>query len=224
MGNDGHGDLQPQWIEPFIHVRSTFARFDGRPVPEECVRHVLGLTKPSPAEWYFQPSRWILLCSQVGKQAVESATYVGAPLDSAPMVLICLANTAAWKTAPQQVQDMVAKKRLSAESGQEILRRIREQYASSPELVQRAALAHAFVALHQVLVAAGDCKLSAYWVSGFDEQKIKAHFHIPDRFLVAALLAIGYAEKPLPPPSELPCPSLIYQEKFGQACVTASRE
>jgi len=30
-------------------------------------------------------------------------------------------------------------------------------------------------------------------------------------------LGIGYAEKPLPPPPELPRQSLFYQEKFGEA-------
>jgi hypothetical protein len=51
----------------------------------------------------------------------------------------------------------------------------------------------------------------------FDEQKIKTHFHIPDQFLVAALLAIGYGEKPLPLAPKLPLQSLVYQEKFGEA-------
>ena len=162
--------------------------------------------------------------SQAGKQVVESATCVEAPLVTAPVVLICLADTGAWKTAPQQIQEMVAKKKLSPASAQEILRKIREQYASSPELTQRAALAHAFVALHQILIAAADCDLSAYWVSAFDEEKIKAHFHIPDQFLVAALIGIGYAEKPLPPPPALPLQSLVYQEKFGEAYESKNRD
>ena len=224
MGNNGHCDSKPQWMEPFLHVRSNFARFDGRPVPEECLRHVLELARHSPTEWYFQPSRWLVVHSQAGKQIVESATGVGAPLVTAPVVLLCLADAGAWKTAPQQIQEMVARKKLSAQSAQEILRKIREQYASSPELAQRAALAHAFVALHQILIAAADCDLSAYWVSAFDEQKIKAHFHIPDPFLVAALIGIGYAEKPLPAPPELPLQTLVYQEKFGEAYESKSRD
>jgi hypothetical protein len=84
-------------------------------------------------------------------------------------------------------------------------------------MAQRAALAHAFVALHQILMAAAECDLSAYWISVFDEQGIKTHFHIPDRFLVAALLALGHGEQPLPAASELPLQSLVYQEKFGEA-------
>lgn len=216
---DGNGDSnnKSKWAEPFLHARSNFARFNGEPVPEECLRHILELARLSPTEWYFQPWRLILVRSQAGKQIVESASPVEAPLSTAPLVMICLADIGAWKTAPQQIQEMVSKKELSALNGQEILRKIREQYAASPERAQRAALAHAFLALHQILIAAADCNLSAYWVSAFDEQKIKAHFHIPDHFLVAALLGIGYADKPLPAAPPLPLTSLFYHEKFGQA-------
>ena len=51
----------------------------------------------------------------------------------------------------------------------------------------------------------------------FDEAKIQTHFHIPDHFLVAALLPIGYREETQAPPvPKLPLHSLIYKEKFGE--------
>jgi nitroreductase len=221
MGDNAINDKR---LEPFLHARSNFARFNGEPVPEECLRHILELARLSPTEWYFQPWRWILVRSHAGKQVVEAASLVAAPLSTAPVVMICLADPGAWKTAPQQIQEMVARQVLSALNGQEILRKIREQYASSPELTQRAALAHAFIAVHQILIAAANCDLSAYWVSAFDEQKVKAYFHIPDHFLVAALIGIGYAEKTVAPLPELPLQSHIYEETFGEAYESSDRD
>ena len=217
MPDNGVCSDQPKWMEAFLHARQNFARFNPQPVREECLQRVLEIARLSPTEWYFQPWRWIVVRSEAGKRQVEASTYVGAPLTSAPLVLICLADTSAWKTAPQQLQEMVTKRKISQEQAQEVLRKIRELYAASPEMAQRAALAHAFVALHQILMAAAECDLSAYWISVFDEQRIKTHFHIPDRFLVAALLALGHGEQPLPAASELPLQSLVYQEKFGEA-------
>jgi len=215
-GNGRCGD-QPKWMETFLHVRQNFGRFNAQPIPADCLNRILEIAQLSPTEWYFQPWRWIVVRSEAGKRQIETSTQVEAPLVSAPVVLICLADTNAWKTAPQQLQEMVIKKKISGEKAQEVLRKIREHYTTSPELAQRAALAHAFVALHQILMAAAECNLSAYWVSVFDEQKIKTHFHIPDQFLVAALLAIGYGETPLPLAPSLPLQSLVYQEKFGEA-------
>jgi nitroreductase len=217
MSDNGQCGAKAPEGDSLLAGRGNFARFDSQPVPEECLRQILALASLSPTECYFRPWRWIVVRSQVGKQVVEAATMTATPLGTAPVVLICLADTTAWKTAPQQIQEMVAKKKLSPQRAQEVLRGIREQYASSPELAQRATLAHAFAALHQILIAVADCELSACWVSAFDEPKIKAHFHIPGQFLVAALLGIGHAERPLSPPPELPLQSLVYQEKFGQA-------
>jgi nitroreductase len=223
MSDNGQCKTNAPEMEPSVHAPSNFARFDGRPVSEECLRQILTLAHPSPTEWYFRPWRWILVRSQAGKQVLESATLTPTPLGSAPVVLICLADTGAWKTAPQQIQELVANKRLSQQSAQQVLRDIRNQYASSPGLAQRTALAHAFVALHQLLLAAADCELAACWVSAFDEQKIKSHFHVPEQFLVAALVGIGYAEKTLAPPN-LPTPSFVYHEKFGDTFDVNNRE
>ena len=71
--------------------------------------------------------------------------------------------------------------------------------------------------MHQILLGAAESKLSSYWVTEFDEAKIKTHFHIPDHFLVAALLPIGYrVETPAPAPSKLPLRAFVYKEKFGE--------
>jgi len=77
--------------------------------------------------------------------------------------------------------------------------------------------------VHQILLGAAECRLSAYWVTEFDEVKIKTHFHIPDPFLVAALLPLGYGEEALAPAaSNLPLRTLIYNEKFGETPGPAS--
>src|SRR5208337_3594092 len=97
------------------------------------------------------------------------------------------------------------------------LRQLREYYSASPEIAKRTALANAFVALHQILLGAAECGLSAYWVTEFDEATIKTHFHIPDHFLVAALLPMGHRqETQAPAVSKLPSCTFIYKEKFGE--------
>jgi nitroreductase len=73
------------------------------------------------------------------------------------------------------------------------------------------------VAVHQILLGAAESNLVSYWVTEFDEAKIKNHFHIPDHFLVASLLPIGYSEETSAPAvSKLPLRALIYKEKFGE--------
>lgn len=200
-----------------LHVGLNFAGFANQEIPDSCLEHVIELARLAPSEWNSQPWRWIVVRSKSGRQQLEASTYITVPLTSAPVVLICLADTLAWKTAPQHFQEMVTSKKMTEQAAREALHKIREYYSSSPEVAQRAALANAFVALHQMLMAAADCDLSAYWVTEINELPLKTYFHVPDQFLVAALLALGYREGALPPPvPKLPLNSLVYKEKFGE--------
>jgi nitroreductase len=200
-----------------LGVGPMFPRFSDKDIADDCLGRVIEVGCLAPSEWNLQTWRWIVVRVDAAKKYLESATYIKVPLSSAPVILVCLADTLAWKAAPQYLQEMIASRKITEEEGHEALRRVREYYSSSPEIGKRTALANAFVAVHQILLGAAECNLSAYWVTEFDEARIKTHFHIPDHFLVAALLPIGYREEaPAPVVSKLPLSTFIYKEKFGE--------
>jgi len=199
-----------------LGIGPLFPRFSGQDIADDCLGRVIDTARLAPSEWNLQTWRWIVVRGDAAKKHLEAATCIKVPLSSAPLILICLADTLAWKSAPQYMQEMVANRNITEEEGREALRQVREYYSSSPEVAKRTALANAFVAVHQILLGAAECSLSAYWVTEFDEAKIKTHFHIPDHFLVAALIPMGYCEEtPAPSPSKPPLCSFIYKEKFG---------
>jgi len=200
-----------------LGVGPMFPHFSSQGIADDCLANVIEVARLTPSEWNLQTWRWIVVRSDVAKRYLEAATSIKVPLSSAPVILICLADTLAWKAAPQHLQELIADRKITEEEGREALRQVREYYSSSPEVAKRTALANAFVAVHQVLLGAAESNLSAYWVTEFDEGKIKTHFHIPDHFLVAALLPIGYREDAPPGAvSKLPLRPFIYKEKFGE--------
>jgi nitroreductase len=203
--------------KPQLGVGPMFPRFSGQNIDDDCLARVIEVARLAPTEWNLQTWRWIVVRGDAARKYLEAATYIKVPLSSAPVILICLADTLAWKAAPQYLQEMIANRKITEEEGHEALRRVREYYSSSPEVPKRTALANAFVAVHQILLGAAESNLSAYWVTEFDEAKIKTHFHIPDHFLVAALLPIGYREEtPATAVSKVPLREFIYNEKFGE--------
>jgi nitroreductase len=217
--NIGEGDIRKDSVGPVsngLWVGPVSARFNEQDVPDSSLEHLIGSACLSPSEWNFQPRRWIVVRSNAGKNLLEATVYMKVPLHSAPAVLVCLADTLAWKSAPQHLEEMVASHKMTEEEAREALRTIRECYSASPQIAERASLASAFVALHQLLLSASEVGLSAFWVTGFNEQRIKTYFHIPDQYLVAALLAVGYGERFLSPSvSQPPFQSFLYREKFG---------
>ncbi len=211
----GNGDRSEEKVH--LRVGPVFTRFSGQSIPDACLENLIEKARLAPSEWNVQPWRWIVVRGESGRKCLETSTCIKVPLSSAPVVLICLADTLAWKSAPQHMQEMVASGKMTDAEAHEALHQLREYYSASPEVAKRTALASTFLALHQMLLAAEECGLSAYWVSEFDELKIKTYFHIPDQFLVAALLPIGYLEKPLAAPvPRLPLRTFVDQEKFGE--------
>jgi nitroreductase len=216
-------DFHPLQSQGQLGVGPAFPRFSRQDVADACLGRIIRISRVTPTDWNPETWRWIVVRREGAKKYLENATHVQAPLSSAPVVLICLADTLAWKSAPQYLQEMVAGGRITEEEGREALHRVWEYYSSSPEVAKRAALANAFAAVHQILLGAADCNLSAYWVTEFDEARIKTHFHIPDHFLVAALLPLGYREEtPEPPTTALPLNPYIYKEKFGEPLTPTS--
>ena len=198
-------------------VGAMLPRFLPQDINDDCLGRIIEMACLAPSEWNSQGWRWIVVRGPSAKKYLEAATYVKVPLSSAPVILICLADTLAWKAAPQFLQEMVAHRKITEEEGLEALRRVREYYSSSPDIAKRTALANAFLAVHQIFLGAAERNLAACWVTEFDEPKIKTHFHIPDHFLVAGLLPLGYREEtPAPADAAFPPHTIIYKEKFGE--------
>jgi nitroreductase len=206
--------------KPRLSLGPVFPHFSNQDVADASLARVIDEACLTPTDLNLQTWRWIVVRNSRAKKSLEAATSIKVPLSSAPVILICLADTLAWKSAPQSLQHMIDNRKITAEEGREALRQLREYYSASPEVAKRTALANAFVAVHQILLGAAANSLSSYLVTEFDEAKIKDHFHIPDNFLVAALVPIGYDKKvPVASFPKLPLRSCIYQEKFGEASV-----
>lgn len=202
---------------PLFGMGPMFRRFSPREVGEDELQRVIQAARPPASDWNLQARRWIVVRSQAGKKFLEAATYLKGPLTSAPVVMICIADTLAWKSAPQYVQEMTAQRKITDEEGREALHRLREYYASSPAVAERTALANAFMAVHHTILRALESGLAAYWVTEFNEAKVKTHFHIPDHFLVAALIPMGYGEEnPSSAISKQTLQTFVYREKFGE--------
>ena len=191
--------------------------FRAQAIPDACLEHIIEGARRASAPEDIHPWRWIIVRSEGGKQQLAAAVQVQASFSTASVVVMCLADTAAWKSAPQRLQAMVARGELTERQAREALGRVRDYYAASPDAARRTAIGSTFLPLHHMLAAAAECGVSAYWVPEFDEASIKTHFHIPDRFVVAALLTMGYQDEKASAATQDGSSPSVYREKFGEA-------
>ena len=205
----------PEW--PLRGVGQAFPCFRVQDVSDESLSHVIELSRLTPAAWNLQFWRWIAVRKLAARKHLEAAASAGVPLSTAPLILVCLADTTAWKSAPEHLQSMIASRKITEEEGREALRQVREYYSASPEIARHTAMANAFVALQQLLVGAAECGLSACLITDFDQARVKTYLHIPDHFLVAALVAMGYrGEETRPAIAKPAARDFLYKEKYGE--------
>jgi len=201
-----------------LQLGPDFSPFSARCIPDDCLAHIIESARLTPLPGDIQPWRWIVVRSDTSKQQIEAALHIRVSLHTAPAILICLADTLTWKSAPLQLQEMVLHQKITEAEARESLRRLRDYYSVSPTAAQRTALANAFVVLHRMASAAAACSVTAWCVTEFDEAAIKTALHIPDRFLVAAVLPLGYSEEaPAPPAAKRSSRAPVYKDKFGEA-------
>ena len=67
-----------------------------------------------------------------------------------------------------------------------------------------------------LLIAAESLGVASAPIEGFDPEKVRAAFGVPDDHTVCCLIALGYADGPEPFPGRFPLGEVCYEEHFGQ--------
>jgi nitroreductase len=67
-----------------------------------------------------------------------------------------------------------------------------------------------------LLIAAEALDVASAPMEGFDEEKVRAAFGVPDDHTVCCLIALGYPAEPKPFPGRFGLGEVCYQEHFGQ--------
>ncbi|MGD1103763.1 MAG: nitroreductase family protein [Terriglobia bacterium] len=76
-----------------LGVGPMFPSFSEQGVADDCLGRVIEVARLAPSEWNLQTWRWIVVRGDAAKKYLEAASYIKVPLSSAPVILICLADT-----------------------------------------------------------------------------------------------------------------------------------
>lgn len=203
-------------LAEMIRRRASVRKFKPDPIPPTVLREILDVGRLAPSEWNLQPWRFVVVRKEANRgvlgEACPGQNWVG----DAPVVLICCANTLAWMDATDRLKEMIAAGKSEADKEAEHLELIHSSYAS-PTAARQFAINNTYIAIQQIVLVALDFDISSCWIGGFDEVRIKRHFGIPDEYVVAALLPMGYADEAIEPAPKLPLERVAFAETFGAA-------
>lgn len=200
-----------------IARRRATRHFDpARPVPDEALRQVLHLATLAPSGFNLQPWRFLVVRSERNRRGLQECAFRQPKIAEAPVVVIVLGYHHPHRShldamLEQQKALGVVSEPLAAEARARTMRTM-ERVADPALWATRSTM----LAAAMLMIAAESLGLASAPMEGFEPDKVKETFGIPDDHTVCCLVALGFAVEEKPFPGRFGLAEVCYEEHFGQ--------
>jgi nitroreductase len=211
------GGEPPLSVPEAIVKRRATRQFDpDRPLPDAVLSPILQLATFAPSGFHMQPWRFLVVRTAKNRQKLRECAFNQPKITDAPVVVIVLGYHHPHRShldaiIEKQVElgaitpDIAAEFRARAAQGME---RVRDY----PLWTTRSTM----LAAATLMLAAESLGVASAPMEGFEADKVKAAFGVPDDHTVCCLIALGFAAAAKPFPGRFGLDDICYEEHFGQ--------
>lgn len=183
-------------LSAVITARRSIRKFKPDPVPEHFITELLEAARLAPSGSNIQPARFIVVKTKEAREKLKYCT----PLQfvhEAPVVIVCCADTHSLDTRGQK---LIQLKEAGAFVGTPLDSADVKELAKSRNMMSEAEATaylrlNAAIAIEHIVLRATDLGLGSCWVMMFDREQARTAFDIDTRYIVVALLPIGYPDQ-----------------------------
>jgi nitroreductase len=211
------GGEPPLSVPEAIVRRRATRQFDpGRPLPVSVLSQILELASLAPSGFNLQPWRFLVVRNSKNRQKLRECAFNQPKITDAPVVVIVLGCHHPHRShLDAVVQKQVELGALTADTAAEFraravqaMERVRDYslWATRSTMLAAAAL----------ILAAESLGVASAPMEGFEPDKVKATFGVPDDHTVCCLIALGFAAAAKPFPGRFGLDYVCYEEHFGQ--------
>lgn len=206
-------------LKPITEVlldRRATNHFTDEEVPEEYLNAILKFGGQAPSGYNLQPWRFIVVRDAENRKRLQKVAYNQPKVGEAPVVIICLGMKEEWQERAGEVF------REGAERGAgrvETWEKARDGAVAAlskgpmPLWVNR----HTMIAVTTMMLVAEAYGFDTAPMEGFDADRVRAEFDVPEEAEVCALLAIGRAAPPDKAyPGRFGLQRIVYSERYGE--------
>jgi nitroreductase len=175
-----------------IRARVSAAAFDpDRPIDGEELRELVSLACRAPSSFNLQHWRFVAVTDARDRQRLQGVAHGQSKVGQAAAVLIVLGDLRGHELVTEALGPNVRRGDLTAAVadrwGQQALRHYAE-----PRLARDEAIRSASLAAMTLMLAAADRGLASAPLIGFDVERLRQEFQIPNRYVPVMLLALGH--------------------------------
>jgi nitroreductase len=204
-------------VEDAIVRRRATRRFDPeRPLADDVLEEILHLATFAPSGYNLQPWRFIVVRSARNRERLRACAFGQPKVAEAPVVLIVLGYHHPHRTHLGPI--LAEGVRLGA-FPETVAAGIRGAATAAMERVEDSpvwAMRSTMLAAATLLIAAESMGVASAPMEGFDPEKVRAAFGVPDDHTVCCLIALGYPASTEPFPGRFGLASVCFEEHFGR--------
>lgn len=160
------------------------------PVPAEILLALLDAAHQAPSSWNLQPWEFVVVTDPAVKQALRAAANDQAHVEQAGAVFVCLGSMRRQDALADRLERNIPAG-ATPERRERAMRTV-NRHRHDPDVRKTHVLTNTYIATAQLVLAAQHFGLGSVWMGGFDAEQVKQVLSIPDDYLVAALVAVGW--------------------------------
>jgi nitroreductase len=177
-----------------IKQRISTNKYDtSRALSEAEIKELVAYATEAPSAYNIQNWRFIAVTSPEDKARLKSLAYNQQKVVDAAVTFIVLGDLRGYERLPQILSPMVADGLMDQSTADGWAKSAASSYSESGQFARDEAIRSAAFAAMTLMIAAQAKGLATGPMIGFDPEGVRREFDIPDRYVPALLLTVGYA-------------------------------
>ena len=202
-----------------IRRRRATRHFDSnRPVPDDLLSQILHLATLAPSGFNLQPWRFLVVRSKSNREKLRAASYGQPKIGEAPVVVIVLGyHTPQRSHLEAMVRMQIDLGAITSEIGRG-MKVMAERAVDNAPSIEVWATRSTMLAAATMMIAAESLGVASAPMEGFESERVRAAFGIPNDHSVCCLVALGYPAEGHETkfPGRFGLSEVAYLEHFGQ--------
>jgi len=199
-----------------IQERRSVHSFDAsKNVTDEQLKELFELVKLSPSGYNLQPWDFVVVREQKNKERLKAVSYNQQHIADASAVVIVLGNKLASAHGEKNFDDWAKKGYFDQGTADNLKKQMKDWDNRDEETKKVWTTRSTALAAMTLMIAAKDMGLATCPMEGFEPDKVKKEFNIPENYEVVMIIALGYEAKPgLPRVWRRGYKEIVHHEKF----------
>ncbi|MFB5663965.1 nitroreductase family protein [Alteribacillus sp. HJP-4] len=182
-------------------------------MPEEDLNELIEAATAAPSSWNLQHWKFLVINSDEKKQELLPIAYNQQQVVDSSVTVAILGDKEANQNADTVFEKSLENGAMTEEIKNQIVANIHGAYEGE-EFAHNEALINASLAAMQLMLAAKEKGYDTVPMGGFDREKLKKSFNIPDRYLPVMLISIGKGNAESRPSFRFPAEDVIIKDSF----------